>query len=112
MRLATRFGACLLAVLVAALGQLEPSPAQRAARTASTQYDYQETLKRPGLGGLGPGVDGMHAGAPSAVIYAEANVRRYVLPRQQPDGHSNALNSNFFDFGSPVGLFKMIARHG
>ena len=75
-----KLGGLLLAVSAAAFGQHELSPAQRAARTAATQDDYQPTLKRLGLGALRPGVDGMPANAPCAVNYEEAKVRPDTLP--------------------------------
>lgn len=70
----------MLALSAAASAQFQLSPAQRAARAAATERDYQQTLQRLGLGALRPGVDGMHANARNAVNYDEAKVGPYVLP--------------------------------
>lgn len=66
------------AVSVAALAQF--SPAERAARAAATERDYQQTIGRLGLGSLRPGVDGLHPDAPNAANYDETKVRPIVLP--------------------------------
>src|SRR5947209_20242108 len=79
MRLTRALLASLLAASAAA-AVAQFSPAERAARAAATERDYQQTLQQLGLGRLRSGVDGMHPNAPNAVNYDEARVRPYVLP--------------------------------
>jgi hypothetical protein len=80
MRLVPFLAAGALAVSAAAFAQFQFSPAERAARAAATERDYEQTLQRLGLGPLRPGVDGMHPDASDAVNYDESKVRRYALP--------------------------------